>query len=342
MTPSTTFGTGTTESRFAPPSPEAGKSVDELIAATGGGANAAFDFQHKVFAIPGAHFAIDRRARAAMFYMHLGNLNVSLTPMVLRREFNIEIASHDSNLIELAGKALRFVKEVRPGDSIPKELIDGSASWTVGERHRRVAKAKLLTQLSGWFPADKRDASLETMLALTDADVAAKEEIQNAFGAIAQALGLDAGGKQEIIDHLDDVAREFCYIEALRDHALQLREIRERVLQLTCAAKGETALVEALTRILALLKQPLAEFAHRFAQIDAQTCDLLALLGSPWIHIKRIRDVRDDIHALLMPWGEIFEQWREQEVVFNRDTRENIHDLHRWLAANYAPSLVWQ
>lgn len=115
MTGTTTLGTLEKEvaDAIAPP-PETTKSVAELIAATSGGSNAAFDFQHKVFAIPGARFAIDRRARAAMFYMHLGNLDVSLTPMVLRREFGIESCSHDSQLIELAAKALRYVKEVRP------------------------------------------------------------------------------------------------------------------------------------------------------------------------------------------------------------------------------------
>jgi hypothetical protein len=335
-----------TDSRQGPDrarsSPEAGKSIDELIAATGGGANAAFDFQHKVFALPGARFAVDRRARATMFYMHLGNLSVSLTPTVLRREFHIETASHDSNLIELAGKALRYVKEVRPGDSIPKELIDGSASWTVEERHRRLAKAKLLALLSAWPAQDKKGAPVEAMLAIADDTLTTKEEFQSAFAALARALALDGNGKQEIVDHIDDIAREICYIEALRDHAHQLRDIRERVLQLTCAAKGNAALIEELTRILALLKQPMADFSVRFERIDAQTSDLLALLGSPWIHIKRIRDARDDIHANLLPWSDTFERWRDQEVVFNHDTRENIRDLHRWLAANYAPALVWQ
>lgn len=342
MTGTTTLGTLEKEvaDAIAPP-PETTKSVAELIAATSGGSNAAFDFQHKVFAIPGARFAIDRRARAAMFYMHLGNLDVSLTPMVLRREFGIESCSHDSQLIELAAKALRYVKEVRPGDSIPMELIDGSASWSVEERHRQLAKARLLAQLAGWFAGGKDAASVESILALTEHDVAAREEFQNAFAAVARSLGLDQSQKQEIIDRINLIARELCYIEALREHAIQLRTIRERVMQLACAAKGDKALIEELTRILTLLKPPLAEFADRFAQIDARTSDLLALLRNPWIEIKFIRDERDAIHSSLLSWSETFERWRDQEVILNHDTHENIHALHHWLAANYAPSKVW-
>lgn len=326
---------------IAPP-PETAKSVAELIAATSGGSNAAFDFQHKVFAIPGARFGIDRRARSAMFYMHLGNLDVSLTPTVLRREFRIESDSHDSQLIELATKALRHVKEVRPGDSIPMELIDGTASWTVEERHRQLAKGRLLVQLAKWFTKGVGDASIESILALSEHDVAAKEELQSAFGAVARSLGLDPSRKQEIIDRIDMMARELCYIEALRDHAAQLRTIRERIMQLACAAKGDKILIEELTRILTLLKAPLAEFADRFVQIDARTGDLLALLRNPWIEIKFIRDERDAIHSSLLPWSEIFDRWRDQEIILNHDTHENVHALHHWLAANYAPSKVWR
>jgi hypothetical protein len=343
MVTGTTFGLGA-ERATGPltSSPEAGKSVEELIASTGGGANAAFDFQHKVFALPGVRFAIDRRARAPMFYMHLGNLDVSLTPAVLRREFQIETASHDSHLIELAAKALRFVGEVRPGDSVPTELIDGSASWTVEDGHRRLAKAKLLAQLSAWVARDKKGLPLEDILALGEDELAASDAIQSALAAATKTLGLELERMHEVAEQLDAVARELAYIEGLREHAARLHDIRERVLQLTCAAKGENRLIEELTRILALLKQPLAEFADRFARLDTQTSDLAALLLSPWIQISRIRAARDEIHTNLLAWSAVIERWHDQEVILNPDTHQNVHDLHRWLAANYAPTVVWQ
>ena len=49
--------------------PEGRQSVDELIAATGGGVNAIFDFRHKVFALPGARFALDEHKQAALFHL---------------------------------------------------------------------------------------------------------------------------------------------------------------------------------------------------------------------------------------------------------------------------------
>jgi hypothetical protein len=322
--------------------PEGQKSVDELIAATGGGANAIFDFRHKVFALPGARFAREHRAGATMFFIKLGNLTVSLTPLVLRREFNIEISSLDSQLIELASQALRHVKEIRPGDSIPKELIDGTASWAVEDRHRLLAKAKLLAQVATLFAPEGTAIPVEEILANVETDVVAREELQSAFAELARSLGLDRGRKQEIIDNVDSIARELCYIEALRDHAAQMRTIYEKVLQLSRMAKGDPEISEGLSRVQVLLKQPVAEFANRFGQIDSQTSDLLEPLRNPRAHIKMIRDARDDIHSRLLPWNDIFDRWRNQELILDHDTDENIHTLYHWLAANYAPARVWR
>ncbi len=326
----------------AAPLPEAGKSVDELIAATGGGANAIFGFQHKVFALPGARFAIDRRAQATMFYIRLGNLKVSLTPMVLRREFNIATLSHDSQLIELASHALRHVREVRPGDSIPKELVDGTASWTVDERHRLLAKVKLFAQVAAWFQPEGSSHSLEALLAMAETDVAAKEEFQNAFGALAEALGLERSRKQEIVDHIDALARELCYIEALRDYAGKLRTIHEKTAQIAHLAKNDPTITEQLARVLMLMKPALTDFANRFTRIDAQASDPLGMLRNPWSQIRSIRDARDEIHSSLLPWAEIFERWENQDVVLNHHADANIHALYGWLAANYAPSRIWR
>jgi hypothetical protein len=326
----------------AAPQPEAGKSVEELIAATGGGANANFSFEHKVFALPGARFAIDRRARATMFYIHLGNLMVSLTPMVLRREFNIQTLSHDSQLIELASHALRHVKEVRPGDSIPKELVDGTASWSVDERHRLVAKAKLFAAVAAWFQPEGSTNSLEAVLAMAESDVAAKQEFQNAFGALAEALGLERSRKQEIVDHIDTMARELCYIEALREYAGQLRTINEKAAQIAHIAKSDPTITEQLARVLMLMKPALTEFANRFTRIDGQASDPVAMLRNPWSQVRSIRDARDEIHSSLLPWAEIFERWENQDIVLNHHTDANIHALYGWLAANYAPSRIWR
>ena len=326
----------------SPPPPEAAKPVAELIAATGGGANAIFDFQHKVFALPGARFATDRHERATMFYIRLGSLHVSLTPTVLRREFNIHVLSHDSLLIELAGQALRHVKEIRPGDSIPRELVDGTASWSVEDRHLALAKARLLAHVVASFARDGAAPSIDSILAMSEAEVSSSDDFRHAFARIAQALGIEPGRKREIIEQIDLIARELCYIEALRDYATQLRSIQDKITQLAHIAKGDPAIHEEVARVLILLKPALAEFANRFASIDAATSDVLALLSSPSRAIRSIRDTRDEIHSSLLPWGDVFERWKDQEVVMNHIMDANVHALYAVLAANYAPARIWR
>jgi hypothetical protein len=324
------------------PLPEATKSVDELIAATGGGVNAIFGFEHKVFALPGARFAVDRQAETMMFYIRLGNLHVALLPRVLRREFNIATLSHDSQLIELASHALRHVKEVRPGDSIPKELVDGSASWSVDEHHRLVARAKLLFEVVHWRPMEGSEISVESLLAITDAEIAARDEFKKGFAAIAQALGVEPSRRREILDQIDTVARELCYIEALREYTAQLRTIKEKVTQLAHISKGDPAIHDEVGRVLILLKPALVEFVNRFTEVDAEASDILALLRNPSRQVRGIRDARDEIHLSLMPWADVFERWKDQEVVMNHVMDENIHALYAMLAANYAPSRTWR
>ena len=55
-----------------------------------------------------------------------------------------------AHLLDVVEKGLRFVHEIRPGDSIPSELLDGTASWRVEERHRRRARGRLMAQLIAW------------------------------------------------------------------------------------------------------------------------------------------------------------------------------------------------
>src|ERR1700749_4003670 len=102
-----------------------------------------FLFEHKVFTLKGARFALTEDGSTPAFHVELGTLVASLPLGTLRSEFSIDRESPDGVLLAIVEKSLRFVKEIRPGDSIPRELLDGTASWAVEERHRLRAKAHL-------------------------------------------------------------------------------------------------------------------------------------------------------------------------------------------------------
>ena len=62
---------------------------------------------------------------------------------VLRREFDLGDESNDAKLLDSVAKSLKYVKQIRPNDLIPQEILDGTASWSVEDRHRAVARDRL-------------------------------------------------------------------------------------------------------------------------------------------------------------------------------------------------------
>ncbi len=107
-----------------------------------------FAFQHKVFNLDGCYFTADRDPEKPKFLMPLGDEMAAITLAALRREFNITDGSNDGQLLDIVAKSLKYVQEIRPNDSIPQELLDGSASWSVEERHRAVASDRIKIQLA--------------------------------------------------------------------------------------------------------------------------------------------------------------------------------------------------
>jgi hypothetical protein len=323
--------------------PEEHKSIREMVDASGGGTNATFSFAHKVFRLPGARFALDERTRTMFFYAKLGSLDIAISPAVLKNEFGIADDSNDAQLIELAEKGLRYVTDIRPGDSVPCEILDGSASWKVEEQHLMRARAKLLTQVAGWIDSGATDISvLEGLLADGADALTAKEEIQNAFSSIAESLGIGKGRKQEVIDRVETFARELSYIEALRDHMASVQSIQAKVGDLAQTFRRDQAFSESLVRVSNLLKRPIAEFVEMFMQIDAQAGELLALLRNAEQQTDYIRKTRDDIHQQLMLWNEMLELWKGQPVRYGDPPEKPVRALYRFLATHYAAKVVWR
>ena len=312
------------------------------IAAAIGGRNANFNFEHKVFSLPDARFALHSVRNEPTFFVLLGDLNVAIRPVALCREFHIEQGSLDYVLIAMAEKGLRHVQEIRPGDSIPRELLDGTASWRVEERHRMIARVKLIAQVGARITRGKDEAfTLEKLLALS-VDPASREEIQAAFGKLAIEIGLGRQRKQEVIDRVEQFARELSYIEALRDLAGELKMIDRKVAMLARRNERDRGVTEVLQRVRTLIRRPISEFEEYFLQIDAQTGEVVVLLKNVSLQMKFIRDTRDELHRRLMKWTDQIREWRRQEPDTERSTTaQRVETLSRFLAAYYAPSVDW-
>src|SRR3546814_13852102 len=71
--------------------------------------------------VEGSYFAHSRDTKETVFHVPLGDIKGVLALEVLRTEFGIEPDSLDGQLLGIIERCLRFVKEIRPTDSIPRK-----------------------------------------------------------------------------------------------------------------------------------------------------------------------------------------------------------------------------
>jgi len=318
--------------------------------AAGGGADASaqgdrsthFVFDSKVFAMPGGYFMIAKDTGDAVFNVHLGDVWGKIPFRTLRESFNIDDKSNDGRLLNIVEKSLKFVKEIRPGDSIPREILDGSASWRVDERHRQIAKGRLTIQLVSWITGQDTNVTDRYKLEQIVEDPATKARAQEAFAKLARQFGLPEERKQEVVDKVDYLARELSYIEALRDRYSLVQKIMVKLNQANRAFKGDRQVQSDISRIQALAKNPVGMFDDIFMQVDGQTTEVMAMLKTFDASVAFIRRMRDELHTSLMLWDDIITAWDGLDVDRNPETEGMLKKLYQFLAQHFLLTKVWQ
>lgn len=164
-----------------------------------------FRFAHKVFSVAGSYFALAADTGEATFYVPLGDVQGVLTLPQLVSGFNLA-GSPDGELLNLVQKSLAFVKRIHPGDSIPSELLDGSASWSVDDRHRMIAESRLRVQLGTWMAGKETSARDVTDLLKMANDPEIRDKMQEAITTIAEKLGLGRSRRVEVLDRVDELS----------------------------------------------------------------------------------------------------------------------------------------
>ena len=144
--------------------------------------------------------------------MMFGEMEALVPIHSLAAEFELD-GTPDGALLEKVVAGLRFVKVIHPGDSIPREILDGTASWSVEERHHAIARGRLTLQISTWLSGDEQVISDHDALVQLVEDPSIKAKVNTAIGEIAARLGIPSDRKQEVMDRVDQVVRELAYIE---------------------------------------------------------------------------------------------------------------------------------
>jgi hypothetical protein len=294
-----------------------------------------FEFAHRVFAAPGAIFESDDVSGEPVLKVDLGDLRAAMPFATLRDNFALTDDSPDARMLVDVGKALGFVRGVRPGDTIPAELLDGSASWKVEKRHLETAQGRITAGLLAWLGEGAKAESAVEFAALA-ADAGVKAKVQAAFGKLAQRMGLPDERRGEVVDAVDRLANELSYIEALREKVGQARKAVELFKRLRGCYKRERGALESLERIVHLLEKPVKRYEYRLVEVDGQTGETHNTILNLGRQIAYVREARDWLHRETMRWDDMLETWAGETAEPSRAQQRKIGATYRF-AARYFP-----
>ena len=273
-----------------------------------------FLFQHKVFTIPRAYFGLSKDTREPTYYVPLGDIQGVLSLPQLVSGFDIAAGSSDAKLLEVVEKGLAYVRRIQPGDSIPRELLDGTASWAVEDKDRMLAESRMRVQLVTWLAGKEVGSSDPAEILKLANDPAIRDRVQEAAGELAQRLGLGAARATDILFRIERLVRELSYIEALRDRFASIKMIGMKLIQLGGTYGPERGFSQDISRVVTLIKKPLSEYDGLFRKLDARTAKILEMVRDHEAYIEAIRAVRDDMHKRFMLWDELIPRWQALAV----------------------------
>lgn len=298
-------------------------------------------FEHKFFtSFEDLYFRMTD-AGEPVAVLKLANNEAILSFDGLKREFMLKEDSRDFRMLDRVAEGLQFVRGLRPGDRLPKEVTSREASWEPQDRHRRIAYQRLTMQLVTWLTGNENVISNVTELAQVAEDPQVKKNVQLAFTEAAEELGLGRERRDEVVQYIETLARELAYIEALRDTFAEVERIDEKLQGLRRIYGAERSMIETVDQVARLSQRAIKLFRDYFDQIDAQTGEILSMLKNIDNQIGYIRQVRDALHCRLLPWEDFIQVWKTVFIVRSDENTNKIRDIYQFLAPRYMQFNDW-
>jgi hypothetical protein len=233
------------------------------------------------------------------------------------------------------------VRRIRPNDSIPREVLDGTASWAADESHRIIAHGRLTLQLASWMTGNTAHVRRDQIGALT-ANPAVVERVQAAVAEIAQRIGLADDQKHQIIDRIAAFAQELSYVEAIRERFDGATIIEQKVAKLLAIYKTDRFVGESLMRVSVLIKTPMLKFEMMFAEMDKNSADIVSICQAYDEKVALLRRTRDDMFELYMMWEPILDGWKGVAIEKCKPAEDLIRTTFQFLARNYPQQTAWK
>ncbi|MBC7800111.1 MAG: hypothetical protein H7Z10_05780 [Gemmatimonadaceae bacterium] len=281
---------------------------------------------------------------AACLIVPLGRGTAALPLKSLQAELGIEPGSPDGQMLALVAKSLDFVADLRLGDPLPEEVLDGGASWQPSAMHQQVGASRLkLHLIQQWGVGDATDwirAEPQAVLAAA-ADPGIRLRLQAAYLEVAATLGLsDAAAAVRLVE---DAAHELGFVEALRDRLLRrVLRLVDRVRHLSGGLTQNLSGLEMVSRVRRLGSIAVGKIGARFAELDDGVTAVLDLLRHLDTHRAMIRAHRDWLYCSLRAWEPILAAWEAAGIDWSDGTWPLLGRTYRFLAPRFMPMQEWQ
>ena len=291
--------------------------------------------------IEGVYFKTGDDFDDPLMVMPLGSGEVSLKFRGIKKDLELDHDGPDFKMLDTVAQALKFVRGLKIGDPLPSEILTGRASWKVNARHKKLANNRVTLQLICWLSGDQAESMDAEQVEAMISDPATKAKINDAFGAMTKALGLDADSVDEAVAMVGNLANELSYIECLRDSYHMIRAIFHKITDLEKIYSHDMTTVETIRQVMRLYRTALHGFKEEFENLDAQTGEILSVLRNIGPQTKYIRDTRDGLHRRLWAWDDIIEDWRPVKIVRSKNTEALLKELYPFLAQRYLQAQEW-
>ncbi len=302
--------------------------------------------RHRGFAALGA--VVFRRAgsdNTPLMVVDLGGREAALPLGALQRELAIPDDSPDGRMLGLIVEALDYVAGVQPGDPLPREVLTGEASWQPRTAHRERALARLRLQLVGWLGSETGNATLSAHTLSVDRleqDGRLRAHLTAAFTRAASLL--DLAGAEAVVALLEGVGEELAYIEALRD--LLLARVQALAARLDGFARrrlrGDVSRLDSLAQVFRLTGIALRQIGDKFAELDAQTGEIIATLRNVEGQRIFIRSHRNWLHRSRLAWDPILHAWEAASDRADDGFWLLVARTYQFLAPRFMPVQEWQ
>lgn len=301
-------------------------------------------FDHDFFRTNGdGCFRMDETGRRPVYEINLGDQTGVMPLRAIKKIIETGDNPADHEMLDKVAEALRYVSDIRVGDALPAEIVDGGASWTPAARHATTANQRIVASMVSWSGGSDDEPVNTRDLRRFMTEQVDRVKISRALQMLEEAVGEDDEGPDDIQSALVTLTNELSYIEALREKMQRIKRIGKILTYLRNAGGGQANDASEVAAVMRVFNHMMLKLEERLAPVDAELSDISHAVRDHEHVCELMQQVRNDLWFELMPFDAILEKW---DSVSPKSTDMSeltamVGDLYRFLAPVYSPVDEW-